>query len=105
LAVITGIILIIMYIRTKDVFGLLFDPYWEKGLLVTVIVFVLALFGPWVYPRLTFASILVIFLMLGSLLIPVRVPGYGALTLLDRPFVEMILYLPLAFLGGAGLAG
>jgi hypothetical protein len=105
LAVITGILLVIMYIRTKDVFGLLFDPYWEKGLLVTVVVFVLALFAPWAYPRLTFASILVIFLMLASLLIPVRVPGYGALTLLDRPFVEMSLYLPLSFLGGAGLAG
>jgi hypothetical protein len=37
--------------------------------------------------------------------IPVTVPGYGDLTLLDRPFVEMILYLPLSFLGGLGLAG
>jgi hypothetical protein len=51
------------------------------------------------------ASILVILLLLGSLLIPIRLPGYGRLTLLDRPFVEMILYLPLSFLGGAGLAG
>lgn len=104
-AVITGTILIIMFLRTKDVFGLLFDPYWEKGLLVTVIILFLGLFAQWAYPRLAFASILVIFLLLGSLLIPVRVPGYGQLTVLDRPFVEMILYLPLSFLGGTGLAG
>jgi len=33
------------------------------------------------------------------------IPGYFNLTLLDRPFVEMILYLPLSLLGGLGLAG
>jgi hypothetical protein len=104
-AVLTGLILLILFIRTKDVFGLLFDPYWEKGLMITVVILVLGLFGQLVYPRLAMASILVVLLWLGALLLPVRVPGYGDLTLLDRPFVEMILYLPLSFLGGAGLAG
>ena len=104
-AILIGIALIIMYTRTKDVFGLLFDPYWEKGVVVTVVVLVLALFAQWRYPRLAFASLLVILLFFGALLIPVNVPGYGRLTLLDRPFVEMILYLPLSLLGGAGLAG
>ena len=104
-AALTGIVLTILFIRTKDIFGLLFDPYWEKGLLVTAGVLFLAVFAQWRYPRLAFASLLVILLLLGSLLIPIRVPGYGTLTLLDRPFVEMILYLPLSFLGGAGLAG
>jgi len=33
------------------------------------------------------------------------IPGYIDLTLLDRPFVEMILFLPLSLLGGLGLAG
>jgi hypothetical protein len=51
------------------------------------------------------ASFLAIFFLLGSLLIPIQVPGYGRSTLLDRPFVEMILYLPLSLLGGTGLAG
>ena len=105
LLVIAGIVLIIMHLQTKDVFGLLFDPYWENGLLVTAVVLVLAIFAQWRYPRLAFASILVILLLLGALLVPIRVLGYGTLTLLDRPFVEMILYLPLSFLGGAGLAG
>ena len=105
LGVLTAIVLIIMFVRTKDVFGLLFDPYWEKGAVVTSVVLVLAIFGQWRYSRLTFASLLVILLFFGGLLIPVNVPGYGNMTLLDRPFVEMILYLPLSLLGGAGLAG
>lgn len=104
-AILIGIVLIIMYVRTKDVFGLLFDPYWTKGSLVTIVVLFLAIFAQWRYPRLAFASILVILLLFGGLLIPVSVRGYGTLTLLDRPFVEMILYLPLSLLGGAGLAG
>lgn len=100
-----SLILVIRYIRTEDVFGLLFDPYWEKGLFLTAVVLFLAVFAQWAHPRLAFASILVILFLLCALLIPVSVPGYGMLTLLDRPFVEMILYLPLSFLGGAGLAG
>jgi hypothetical protein len=104
-AALIGIVLLILFIQTKDIFGLLFDPYWRKGLLVTAGVLFLAIFAQWRYPRLAFASLLVTLLLLGSLLVPIRVPGYGTLTLLDRPFVEMILYLPLSFLGGAGLAG
>jgi hypothetical protein len=104
-AALLGIGLIIMFVRTKDVFGLLFDPYWEKGVVVTTVVLFLAIFAQWRYPRLAFASILAILLLFGGLLVPVNVPGYGNLTLLDRPFVEMILYLPLSLLGGAGLAG
>jgi hypothetical protein len=105
LAILIGIVLLIMFVRTKDVFGLLFDPYWEKGAAVTTVVLVLGIFAQWRFPRLAFASILVILLLFGGLLIPVNVPGYGKLTLLDRPFVEMILYLPLTLLGAAGLAG
>ena len=100
-----GIILEIRFLRTEDVFGLLFDPYWAKGRAITVFVLILAIFALWAFARLAFASFLATFLLLGCLLIPIRVPGYGNLTLLDRPFVEMILYLPLSLLGGAGLAG
>ena len=105
LGILIAIVLIIMFVRTKDVFGLLFDPYWEKGAVVTSVVLFLATFAQWRYSRLAFASLVIILLFFGGLLIPVDVPGYGNLTLLDRPFVEMILYLPLSLLGGAGLAG
>jgi hypothetical protein len=105
LVVLTGIVWFVWYLPKKDVFGLLFDPYWARGLIVTAGVLLLACFAQWRFPGLAFSSLLVILLLLAALLIPIRVPGYGTLTLLDRPFVEMILYLPLSILGGAGLAG
>jgi hypothetical protein len=105
IAVLLGILAEISFIRTKDVFNPLFDPYWNRGLFVTTVVLFLWIFAQWTYPRPAFACILVIAFLLGSIFIPVSVPGYGNLTLLDRPFVEMILYLPLSLLGGLGLAG
>ncbi|HUF00117.1 MAG TPA: hypothetical protein VMN99_12745 [Anaerolineales bacterium] len=104
-AILLGIMLEINLIRTKDVFGPLFDPYWNQGVFITSIILFLSLFAQWAYPRLAFTSILVTFLLLGSLFIPVNVAGHGNLTMLDRPFVEIILYLPLSLLGGLGLAG
>ena len=105
-AIILGILAEIIFIQTKDVLGPLFDPYSNVGLLITLIVLFLSIFAQWIYPKLAFSSTLVIFLLLGSLFIPVQgIPGYANLTLLDRPFVEMILYLPLSLLGGLGLAG
>ena len=104
-AVLLGILLEISFIRRQDVFGPLFDPYWNQGWIITSFVLLLSIFAQRVYPRLAFVAILVIFFLLGSMFIPIRVPGYGVLTLLDRPFVEMILYLPLSLLGGLGLAG
>jgi hypothetical protein len=105
-AVILGMIAEIIFIRAKDVLGPLFDPYINKGLLITGIVLFLSIFAQWVYPKLAFSIILGIFLLLGSLFVPVPgLPGFIDLTLLDRPFVEMILFLPLSFLGGLGVAG
>jgi hypothetical protein len=104
-AVLFGIVWEIAVIRTKDVFQPLFDPYGNQGLFITAIVLFLSLFALRRFPRLVFASLLVILFLLGAIFIPVAVPGYRNLTLLDRPFVEMILYLPLSYLGGAGLAG
>ena len=105
-AVILGIIVEMMLIRRKDVFGPLFDPYIHKGIWITGMVLILSIFAQWVYPKLAFSIILAIFLLFGSLFIPVQgIPGYIDLTLLDRPFVEMILFLPLSLLGGLGLNG
>jgi hypothetical protein len=104
--ILAGIVAEVFWIRTKDVFGPLFDPYINKGLLISGIVLVLAIFAQWKYPRLTFTLIVAICLLLGSLFIPIRgITGYADLTLLDRPFVEMVLFLPLSLLGGLGWAG
>jgi len=94
------------FILRQDILILLFDPYLAKGILVTALVLLLAIFAWMAYPRLTLVSVLSVTLLLASLFVPVTIiPGYRDLTLLDRPYVEMILFLPLSVLGGLGLAG
>jgi len=97
----------ILFIRAKGILGPLFDPYSPKGLLVTSIVLVLTMFAYRRYSVLIFSSVVAVTLFLASLFVPLAnlIPGYANATLLDRPFVEMILYLPLTLLGGFGLAG
>jgi hypothetical protein len=104
---ILGILLGIIFIQTQEILNPLFEPYGPKGFLVTFIVLFLAVFAQRTYPQLAFSNIVAIFLLLCSLFIPTLkiIPRFANLTLLDRTFVEMILYLPLSFLGGLGLAG
>jgi len=101
------IVLEIIAIQKQKILTLVFDPYINKGILITPLVLFLAVFAQRHYPQFTFTCILAVCFLLGSLFIPVLglVPGYAKLTLLDRPFVEMILFLPLSLLGGLGLAG
>ncbi len=96
----------IAFIQNKGILGPLFDPYAPKGLLITSIVLFLSIFAFWAHPRLVFFSTVSTFLLLISLFIPLGnlIPGYANTTVLDRPFVEMIIYMPLTFLGGFGLA-
>lgn len=104
---IVAVVLEIIFVQRYDVLLLLLDPYSHKGVLVTILVLLLSIFAYKQYPQFTFACILAIGFLIVSLFIPVRgvVPGYANLTLLDRPFVEMILFMPLSLLGGLGLAG
>ncbi|MEO7840116.1 MAG: hypothetical protein ABIU06_12265 [Anaerolineales bacterium] len=104
---IIGLVLEIIFVQTQAVLHLLLDPYGARGLLVTLLILFLFIFAQRAYPQLTFATVLVIFLLVCAIFIPMLafIPGYFNLTLLDRPFVEMILYLPLSLLGGLGLAG
>jgi hypothetical protein len=96
-----------LYIQSYDVLLLLLDPYLQKGILITALVLLFLFFAYKQYPQFTFACILAIGLLMTGLFIPVKglIPGHANLTLLDRPFVEMILFLPLSLLGGLGLAG
>ena len=106
----TGIIALIVeiiFIQKKGLLGPLFDPYTSKGILITGVVLFLTIFAYLTNPRSVFFGIISIFLLLISQFVSLGtlIPGYTNTTLLDRPFVEMILYLPLAILGGFGLAG
>ena len=97
----------VAFIARLDMLSLLFDPYLYKGIWVTVLVLYLSAFAYKPYPQIVFMSFLTISVLLISLFIPVTklLPGRDYLTLMDRPYVEMILFAPLSLLGGAGLAG
>ncbi len=76
-------------------FGPVFEPY---RIWITLLVILLSVSAARSFSRLISFSILALFGMLAMSLIPIA----NAYTLLDRPLVEMILFLPLAFLGGVG---
>ena len=101
-----GILFEIIFIQRHDILKPLVDPYINNGFLITLMVLALMFFAIKFYPKLAFICIVSIFLLIISIFIPIIVvAGYENLTFLDRPFVEMILYLPLSLLGGLGLAG
>jgi hypothetical protein len=81
ISIIIVTILEIIYIQRQNVLVLLFDPYLQKGILVTSLVLVLMVFAWKSYPLLTFTCTLTVTFLLASLFIPVNwIPGYGNLT-------------------------
>lgn len=106
-AVLLGILFGGVFIYNQEALQTLFNPYISQRAYVTVLVLFLSIFAQRAYPKLTVATLVAIFLLLCALFIPTPelIPRLANRTLLDRPFVEMILYLPLTMLGGLGLAG
>ena len=107
LSLLVIIILEIFIIQQSEILSLLLDPYINKGLLVTLLVIALYVFAYKMYPRFTFAILFTTCFLIAAIFIPVSglFSNRPHLTLLDRPYVEMILFMPLSLLGGLGLAG
>lgn len=103
----SGILAEYILIQSIDVLKVVFDPYIQNGYVITIPIIVLSIFAFRKFPHLALSSILAILFLLASLFIPIDLlsSDYGYQTILDRPFVEMILYFPLALLGGLGFAG
>jgi hypothetical protein len=87
----------ILLIKQNQIISPIFEPY---AIWVTLLVALLAVSVFQSFPRLTVAPLFAMLLMLAGMFIPVT----PVLTLLDRPLVEMTLFLPLALLGGLGAA-
>ena len=102
------VVLILGYLIWQEpLLHLALEPYLKDGLWVTVVIAVLSPFAFVKFPRDACFGLLLIGFVFAALFIPISpgLPGLENQTLLDRPFVEMFLYLPLSFLGGLGLAG
>ena len=97
----------IIYIQSHGILGPLFDAYGPKGILLSACVLVLSVFAFRTYPSfVVFCTVSInllivsLFILLGNL-----IPGYVNTTPLDRPYVQMIFYLPLTLLAGFGMGG
>lgn len=103
----SGLVVLGILIQREPLLVLALEPYLKNGLWVTSIVVALSPFALIQFPRGVYFSPLFTLCICIALFIPIGnwVPGFENQTLLDRPFVEMILYLPLSILGGLGLAG
>ncbi len=106
-ALLLGILFGGAFIYNQETLQTLFNPYISQRTYVTGLVLFLSIFAQRIYPKFTIAILAAIFLLLCALFVPTPelIPRFANRTLLDRPFVEMILYLPLSLLGGLGFAG
>lgn len=105
-ALVACVILIeIIFIQKSDVLSLLFGAYLRDDIWMIALVAVLMFFSIKFYSDQAFFLLASLSLLMLGLFIPVHLPSLGALTLLDRPYVQMLLYLPLSIFGGLGLAG
>jgi len=105
--VICALIIEVSYTRTNSILEPLLNIYLHNDFLMAGLILLLVIFSMPVFMDATFFIFIVLSLLLFGLFIPVNglLPGYGNLVLLDRPYIQMLLYLPLSILGGLGLAG
>lgn len=95
---------LVAYLQSREILKLVFDPYLRPATgWMTLLVLLLSPLAFRRSARLALTSLMTLLLLLACMLIPA--PGAAFQTLLDRPFAQMTLYLPLAWLGGLGLAG
>lgn len=107
-ALVIGVLVFeISYTRTDSMLVPLLNTNIHNDLFATGLVLFLAVFSAQAFADVTFFSLIMLSLLLSGLFIPVGgfFPAYDNLVLLDRPYVQMLLYLPLSILGGLGLAG
>jgi hypothetical protein len=95
----------IIYVQKSRMLPPLLAGYIQSDPWITVLAMVLLFFSIKYYADLTFFLLVSFSLLILGLFIPVQLPGFGILTLMDRPYVQMLLYLPLSMFGGLGLAG
>lgn len=105
LPVIFLIVMEIFYSRQNPVFAPLFERYIKTDIWILILIAALTFFALRFFPAVSFFLFTAVSFLFPALFIPISLPAYGLQTALDRPYVQMTLYLPLAMLGGLGLAG
>ncbi|HEY2981522.1 MAG TPA: hypothetical protein VGJ22_10100 [Anaerolineales bacterium] len=98
--------IVIQITRTPEL-TFMMEPYARAGFYSTLLVALLLPYGLKYFPRPMFSALLflLLLLMLTLVALPAELERLSGQTLLDRPFAQMILFLPLSAIGGFGLAG
>jgi len=101
-----GVAAIMISIYQEPVLKSVFDPYLREGSLATLLILFLFPFAMLEFPKMAFANLLMTLSLLLCLFVPIPFlfSKYGYQTLLDRPFIEISLYLPFSLIGGVGFA-
>lgn len=104
---VAGLLALAFVIQSRPILRLAFDPYLGSQGWMSLIVLVTLPFAFKAYPRASLTCLLFTLFLTSGLLISVTLffPIYDAQTLLDRPFVEGALFIPITVLGGLGYAG
>lgn len=95
----------VFFVWQSDVLRTLVNSYTKNDLWMLTIVVALFLFAVWSSSKATFFLVFWLTLICLGLFIPVELSGLGKQILLDRPFVQMLTYLPLTIIAGLGLSG
>ena len=93
------------FVQNAPALSLLISGYIHRDIWMLFLVLTLLPFAILYFPTQAFFLLGSLSTLTLGLFIPVHLPNLGLLTLLDRPYVQALLYLPLSLLGGFGMAG
>jgi hypothetical protein len=100
-----GLALGIGFMQNHGALAPLISGYMQRDSWMLILVLVLTPFSLKFHTQISFFLVASSLLFILALFIPIELTGFPVLTLLDRPYVQMLAYLPLSLLGGLGLSG
>ncbi|NJN79107.1 MAG: hypothetical protein HC797_00770 [Anaerolineales bacterium] len=95
----------IFFIQQSPALSPLVTGYIQRDLWALIFVLLLIPFAINAYLKFSFFLLSSLFLFILLLFFPLSFFNYGTQTLLDRPYVQMLAYIPFSILAGLGFAG
>lgn len=105
LIVMAALLIEFIALQNNTTLRALLDGYINSDSWTLILLLALTPFAVKEFPNQTFFLLASLSFFVAGLFVPVHVPNVGTLTMLDRPYVQMLTYLPLSLLSGLGLAG
>lgn len=95
----------IYFVQQIPVLVPLYERYIQNDVWILILTLILLAFSYKTYPNITSSFLITMCTSILLLFIPISIQGYGRQTLLDRPFIQMLLYMPFSLIAGMGLSG